>query len=107
MPLALYMDVHVSAAITTGIRRRGIDVVTSQEDGTRQAADEELLGRATELGRILVSQDEDLLGITREWQRGQRSFTGLIFAHQQGASIGRCVRWTPKTGQSDKMEAPL
>jgi hypothetical protein len=91
MALAFYMDVHVPAAITAGIRRRGIEVLTSQEDGTRRAADDQLLARATELGRILVSQDEDLLGITRDWQRGQRSFSGLVFAHQQGASIGRCV----------------
>jgi uncharacterized protein (DUF433 family) len=31
--LRLYMDVHVKAAITAGLRRRGIDVVTAQEDG--------------------------------------------------------------------------
>jgi hypothetical protein len=31
MPLALYMDVHVSAAITEGLRCRGIDVLTSKE----------------------------------------------------------------------------
>jgi hypothetical protein len=91
VPRAYYMDVHVPAAITAGIRRRGVEVLTSQEDATRRAADEELLGRATELGRILVSQDEDLLGIARKWQQTQRSFAGLIFAHQQGASIGQCV----------------
>jgi hypothetical protein len=34
MPLSLYMDVHVPAAITAGLRRRGVDVLTSQEDGT-------------------------------------------------------------------------
>ena len=39
MPLMFYMDVHVPVAITMGIRRRGIDVLTSQEDGTREVAD--------------------------------------------------------------------
>jgi hypothetical protein len=28
------MDVHVPAAITEGLRRRNVDIVTSQEDGT-------------------------------------------------------------------------
>ncbi len=60
MSLRLYMDVHVPAAITEGLRRRAIDVLTSQEDGTRQADDEQLLKRSTELERVLVSQDEDL-----------------------------------------------
>ena len=40
---------------------RTIDVLTAQEDGSAELADDVLLKRATELGRILVSQDEDLL----------------------------------------------
>ena len=91
MPLALYMDVHVPAAITAGVRRRRIDVLTSQEDGTRRVSDEELLARATELKRILVSQDQDLLRIAQDWQRRRHPFARLVFAHQQGTSIGRCV----------------
>ena len=47
MALALYMDVHVPSAVTEGLRRRGVDVLTSQEDGTREAKDEALLLRAT------------------------------------------------------------
>jgi hypothetical protein len=69
MAVPLYMDVHVPAAITEGLRRRGVDVLTSQADGTRRADDETLLARATELGRTLFSQDEDKatgwLGIRR------------------------------------------
>jgi hypothetical protein len=34
--LRLYMDVHVNAAITAGLRRRDIDLLTAQEDGSRQ-----------------------------------------------------------------------
>jgi len=36
------MDVHVPAAITSGLRSRGIDVLTSQEDQTTRFTDEEL-----------------------------------------------------------------
>jgi hypothetical protein len=43
------MDVHVPAAITHELRRRGIDVLTSQEDGTRESTDELLLLRAAQL----------------------------------------------------------
>ena len=59
MPLAFYSDVHVPAAITEGLRRRGIDVMTSQQDGTRRVEDLGLVQRATQLGRVLVTQDED------------------------------------------------
>jgi predicted nuclease of predicted toxin-antitoxin system len=63
------MDVHIPAAITAGLRRRNIDVLISQEDGTREVDDVLLLQRATALGRVLFSQDQDLLHIATEWQR--------------------------------------
>ena len=91
MALRFYMDVHVPAAITDGLRRRGINVLTSQEDGTRNASDEDLLNRATALGHLMFSQDEDLLGIASDWQRMGHHFSGLLFAPQQGVGIGRCV----------------
>ncbi len=47
MALGLYMDVHVPSAVTEGLHRRQIDVLTSQEDGTREDQDEHVLARAT------------------------------------------------------------
>src|SRR5437762_9984019 len=91
MPLAFYMDVHVPAAITEGLRRRGIDVLTSHEDGTRRLDDADLLRRATGLGRVLVSQDKDLLGIAAVWQAAGWEFAGLAFAPQERANIGQYV----------------
>lgn len=55
------MDVHVPLAITVGLRLRGIDVLTAQEDNRAEVSDSELLSRATSLERILVSFDDDLL----------------------------------------------
>jgi predicted nuclease of predicted toxin-antitoxin system len=55
------MDVHVRRAVTIALRLRAVDVLTAQEDGAAEADDKRLLDRATELGRVLVSQDEDLL----------------------------------------------
>ena len=91
MPLAFYMDVHVPAAVTDGLRMRGIDILTSQEDGTREVDDESLLARATDLNRILFTQDDDLLAIANRWQSTGRPFSGVVYAHQQGPGIGRVV----------------
>ena len=66
MSLALYMDVHVPAAITRGLRRRGVDVLTAQEDGTTRLEDPDLLDRAGAVGRILFTRDEDLLAVAAE-----------------------------------------
>jgi hypothetical protein len=89
--LRLYMDVHVKAAITAGIRRRGIDVITAQENGATRLEDILLLDRATALGRVLFSQDDDLLAIARERQTQGVFFAGLIYGHQLVATIGKYV----------------
>jgi predicted nuclease of predicted toxin-antitoxin system len=91
MTIALYMDVHIHRAITTGLRLRGVDVLTAQEDGHRTAPDNILLDRATELGRVLFSQDEDLLAEAKQRQTEDIPFTGVIYAHQLRITIGRCV----------------
>jgi hypothetical protein len=86
------MDVHVPAAITAGLRHRGLDVLTSQEDGSDQWPDDRLLERAGELGRVLFSQDDDVLRVASAWQREARSFGGVIYAHQLSAGIGALVQ---------------
>jgi predicted nuclease of predicted toxin-antitoxin system len=85
------MDVHVPRAITNGLRIRGVDVLTAQQDGFRQAADERLLDRAGELGRVLFSQDDDLLAEAKRRQVEGVQFTGVIYAHQMRITIGQCV----------------
>jgi hypothetical protein len=34
MAIAFYFDVHIPKPITNGLRLRGVDVLTSQEDAT-------------------------------------------------------------------------
>lgn len=91
MSVDLYMDVHVPFAITTSLRLRGVDVLTAQEDGTRRLLDPALLDRSTELGRVLFTQDEDLLEEAAKRQRKGQMFAGVIFAHQTNATIGQCI----------------
>jgi len=73
------MDVHVPYAISFGLRLRQVDVVTSQEDGTTELEDSDLLDRATELGRALFTQDTDFLRLASERQRNEIEFAGIIF----------------------------
>lgn len=85
------MDVHVPVAITDALRVRGIDVISCQADGRLQASDEELLERATSLGRVIFTQDEDLLEIAARWTGENHEFSGVIYCHQLGAGIGRVI----------------
>lgn len=85
------MDVHVKAAVTEGLEGRGVDALTAQEDGSRRLLDADLLDRATTLGRVLFTQDKDLLREAARRQRIGEPFSGVIYAHQQEVSIGQCV----------------
>jgi len=91
LSVALYLDVHVRRAVTIALRLRAIDVLTSQEDGAAELDDERLLDRATELGRVLVSQDEDLLREGAKRLRERKDFSGIIYAHQLRITVGQMV----------------
>jgi hypothetical protein len=91
MAIAFYMDHNVAAAITSGLRSHGVSVLTALEDAHARASDSDLLSRATELDRVLFSQDRDLLAEAAHRQARGSPFSGLIYAHQLRVSIGRCI----------------
>ncbi len=89
--VALYMDECVHGAITRGLLRRRIDALTVQEDGRAETPDAEIMDRATDLGRLVFTNDPDFLEEAHSRQRRGVPFTGVLFAHQL-TSIGVCVR---------------
>ena len=91
MTVTFYMDEQVPRAITVGLRVRGVDVLTAQEDGLRNTPDSVLLDRATALGRVMFSMDAECLLQAMQRQLSSVSFPGLVFTHQRGAHIGDCV----------------
>ena len=91
MPIAFYMDHHVPRAITLGLRLRETDVITAYEDGTSELDDAGVMDRASELGRVLFTRDDDLLVEATRRQREGIPFDGVVYAHQLRVSIGRCV----------------
>src|SRR6188508_247969 len=91
MSVGLYMDHHVPRPITSGLRLRGVDVLTAAENGATLLPDPELLDRATSLGRVLFSQDQDLLAEARYRQAAGIPFAGVIYARQRRVSVGVCV----------------
>jgi hypothetical protein len=86
-----YADVHVPRAVIEGLRLRGVEILTAQEDGAAELLDPELLTRAAERGRMLVTQDEDLLAEATRRQRTGDRFAGLVYAHQLNVTIGSLI----------------
>ena len=98
------MDEHIHRAITSGLRLRGIDVLTVQEDGYGGYPDPMILDRATELKRILFSQDRDFLIEANRRQAESIEFSGVIFARQSIVSIGQCINDLEIIGKLGKLE---
>ncbi len=92
MAIAFYFDVHIPKPITIGLRLRGVDVLTAQEDATTTLPDPELLDRATALGRPLFTFDDDLLAEANRRQAEGIEFAGVIYAKPLRVSTGDCVR---------------
>jgi hypothetical protein len=85
------MDHHVPRAITAGLRSRQVDVLTAAEDGATELDDRALLDRATALGRVLFSQDRDLLIEAARRQTEGIASDGVIYAHHLHVPIGVCI----------------
>jgi predicted nuclease of predicted toxin-antitoxin system len=86
------MDVHVPIAVTDGLRRRGIDVLTSQEDGSTEHDHLLLLKRASQLRRVLFPQDNDFIEIESLLQESNKKFIGLVYVHQLSLGIGEMIK---------------
>lgn len=82
-----YLDEHVHPAVAAGLRRRGVDVFTTQEARMRGASDTDHLALATRQGRVLVTQDDDFLRLNAE--RGDHA--GIAYCPQR-TDVGRLVR---------------
>jgi len=83
--------VHVRLAVANGLRLRGVDVLRAQEDEASEFEDADLLDRAGELGRVLFTQDKDLLKEAAQRQRAGKTFSGIVYAHQLEVKIGQCI----------------
>ena len=91
MSFAIYTDHDVDGRIVSGLRLRGVDVITAREDGRAEEADPDLLVRATELGRIFVTHDKGFLAEAARLHRSGAWFYGIIYAPQRQRIIGRYI----------------
>jgi hypothetical protein len=66
--------------------------LTAFDDGTQQLPDDRLLVRVTELKRVLFTQDIRFRVLAETWQTEGKNFSGLIFGHQLGGTIGQFVK---------------
>lgn len=52
MPIGIYTDVQIPKSVVIGLRLRGVDVLTAQQDGMAEAEDFQILDRAGSLEEL-------------------------------------------------------
>ena len=91
MKISLYLDEDVDVALATALRRRGIDVLTTQEAGNVQQKDEDQLTFATQAGGVFFTHNRgDFALLHKRIIQEGRSHAGLILSDQ--LSLGTLLR---------------
>ena len=85
--IRFHLDENVDPAVADGLRRRGVDVTTTQQVGLLRASDDKQLEFALTEGRTLVTHDEGFLGPTKEIA----THAGIAYCHPQLRSIGQII----------------
>lgn len=85
--LRFHLDENVDHAIAVGLRRRAIDVTTTEEMGMRGASDAEQLAFGLRQNRVIVTHDDDLLALHAEGSQ----HAGVAFNKLRTRTIGQII----------------
>ena len=86
-PIRFHLDENVDPSVAEGLRRRGVDVTTTQAADLMRASDDKQLEYALVEGRMLVTHDEDFLAMAKEGVQ----HTGIAYCHPQSRTIGQTI----------------
>ncbi len=87
-PARYYMDQHDPAPVSQGLRRLGIDVLTTQEAGHCGFSDSDQLAFATAEERVMVTFDSDYLAL----HRSGINHAGIAWCPEQKYGIGMLIQ---------------
>jgi predicted nuclease of predicted toxin-antitoxin system len=85
--MRFHLDEHVDHAVAQGLRRRGIDVTTTQEAGLGAATDLAHLEFCHENKRVIFTEDEDFLALAASGIE----HSGIVYCHRNTRSIGQII----------------
>jgi Domain of unknown function (DUF5615) len=87
-PIRFYMDQHFPGPASQGLKRHGVDILTTQEAGRCGASDLDQLVFATAEQRVVVTFDPDFLAS----HRAGPSYAGIAWCPEQKYSIGELIQ---------------
>ena len=85
--VSIQCDEHVKRSVIEGLRARGVDVHTAEEENIKGVPDAYLLDHCIRKKRVLLTNDSDFLDIIEG-----RVHPGIIFITSQFAPVGDIIR---------------
>ena len=85
--IRFYMDQHIPAAVTHGLRRRGVDVLTTQDAGRCGLPDAPQLDAASADQRVMVTFDPDYLALHAAGIR----HAGIAWCQERKYTVGQLL----------------
>ena len=104
--MALYADENIPLRVIEELRRLGLDVLTAFEDGraNQSLTDQEILARATELGRAILTLDR------RDFKRLHSQIpdhAGIIICTEDPDRLGQAQRIVESISDLDELRRLL
>lgn len=87
--IRFHLDECCDPAIAEGLRRRHIDVTTSQQVGLRTAEDEQQAAYGLAEGRVILTHDADFLRL----QAAGVPHAGIAFCQKDALGIGEIIKF--------------
>jgi predicted nuclease of predicted toxin-antitoxin system len=90
----IYVDADLTPRIVTALRQRNYECQSALADGMRDATDEAILERATDLGMVLLTNNaEHFAQLARDWTSEGRPHAGILISEQyRRRQIGEFLR---------------
>lgn len=85
--IVIQCDEHIKRSVREGLRMRGIEVWSIEEEQLKGVSDNELLTFCIKNKRILLTNDEDFFTLTKNTHHA-----GIIFITDQHAPVGTIIR---------------
>ena len=79
--IKIYTDESVDVAIAEGLKRRGVDALSSRDTRNLGLTDEEQLIFAKQENATIFTHDTDFLQIAAKWIEKGRTHQGVIYCH--------------------------
>ncbi|MEG4320764.1 MULTISPECIES: DUF5615 family PIN-like protein [unclassified Microcoleus] len=85
--IKFHLDENITLAIANGLRRRGIDITTTPEQGMIGQSDEQQLAFALSQERVIFTQDTDFLRLHHAGFSHR-----IVYCPQTSKSIGEILQ---------------